>query len=397
MPTLLISEVLPPRIGGSGRWLWNVYESLPREEYVLAAGEDSRQGEFDRTHDRRVVRLPLSFPDVGLASAAGLRAHWRALRALRRIVREEGVGQVHAGRCLPEGWLALLLRRCDGLPYLCYAHGEELNLVPRGGPGGPMSSRQLRWMTWAVLRGAMGVIANSRSTACLLEEQWRLPAGRIRVLHPGVDIHRFVPAASDGSVRARLGWQGRHVVLTVGRLQERKGHDRMIRALSKIRGAVPDVLYAIVGDGEERSRLGDLALREGVSSHVQFLGELAEDDLLHCYQQCDLFVLPNRQVGRDLEGFGIVLLEAQACGKPVMAGDSGGTAETMRVPETGHVVQCDDPGELARWTVKLLADDALRACMGSAARRWTVERFDRAQLGASAQRLFREVWDDGRQ
>lgn len=397
MPTLLISEVFPPRIGGSGRWLWNVYQSLPREEYVLAAGEDPRQAEFDRTHDRRVVRMPLSFRDFSLSSPVSLRVYWRALRALRRIVREERVEQVHAGRCLPEGWLALLLRCTDRLPYLCYAHGEEVNLVPRGGVGGLMSSRQFRWMTWAVLQGATRVIANSRNTARFLEEQWLLPSGRIRVLHPGVDVGRFAPAARDGRVQARLGWEARRVVLTVARMNERKGLDRMLLALPTVRRAVPDVLYAIVGDGEERARLEDLALREGVSGLVQFLGELDEDDLVRCYQQCDLFVLPNRQVGRDLEGFGIVLLEAQACGKPVLAGDSGGTAETMRIPETGRLVRSDDPAELARSVVELLTDESLRARMGSAARRWTVERFDRAQLGASAQRLFREVCDAGRQ
>src|SRR5205814_10004845 len=107
-----------------------------------------------------------------------------------------------------------------------------------------------------------------------------------------------------------------------------------------------------------------------------FLGELDDATLLCCYQQCDLFVLPNRQVGRDIEGFGIVLLEAQACGKPVVAGASGGTAETMRIPETGRVVPCDHPDELAALVTELLADRARLARMGEAARRWTVERLD---------------------
>ena len=148
-------------------------------------------------------------------------------------------------------------------------------------------------------------------------------------------------------MRARLGWGERRVVLTVGRLQKRKGHDMMIRALPAIRRAVPDVLYAIVGDGEERAALEQLAEQEGVRQSVQFLGEVDDETLVRCYQQCDLFALPNRQVGGDIEGFGMVLLEAQACGRPVLAGASGGTAETMRVPETGRVVPCDRPQELA--------------------------------------------------
>ena len=128
---------------------------------------------------------------------------------------------------------------------------------------------------------------------------------------------------------------------------------------------MPDVLYAVVGDGEERAALEALVGREGLDGHVQFLGEPNDATLVRCYQQCDLFVLPNRQVGKDIEGFGMVLLEAQACGKPIVAGASGGTAETMRIPETGRVVCCDGPDELARVVTDLLGDPARLACMGA--------------------------------
>ena len=138
-----------------------------------------------------------------------------------------------------------------------------------------------------------------------------------------------MPAARDEDVRRSLGWEGRRVVLTVGRLQKRKGHDMMIRSLPQVRQEVSDVLYAVAGDGEERAALARAVTDLGLGGQVQFLGEVDENTLLRCYQQCDLFALPNRQVGSDIEGFGMVLLEAQACGKPVLAGDSGGTAETL--------------------------------------------------------------------
>jgi phosphatidylinositol alpha-1,6-mannosyltransferase len=254
-----------------------------------------------------------------------------------------------------------------------------------------MTSRQFRWMTRAVLRGAAGLIANSENTAAILRDQWHVPAERVRVLHPGVDTERFVPAARDPAARGRLDWGDRPVVLTVGRLQERKGHDLMIHALRTVRAALPDVLYAIVGEGEERPRLARLVAQEGLGQHVQFLGALPDEDLARCYQQCDLFVLPNRQVWLDIEGFGIVLLEAQACGKPVVAGVSGGTRESIQVPETGRLVDCERPQELAATTVELLAEpDQLRR-MGAAARRWAVERFDAAMLSDRAHQLFLEL------
>src|SRR4029453_2663396 len=126
-------------------------------------------------------------------------------------------------------------------------------------------------------------------------------------------------------VRKELGRTGRQVVLTVGALQKRKGQDMMIRALPAIRRRCPDVLYAMIGEGWERPYLDKLVADHGVGDLVQFRGTPTDDEMIRCYQQCDLFALPNRQVGWDLEGFGIVLIEAQACGKPVVAGTSGGT------------------------------------------------------------------------
>jgi phosphatidylinositol alpha-1,6-mannosyltransferase len=126
-----------------------------------------------------------------------------------------------------------------------------------------------------------------------------------------------------------------------------------------------------------------------VEAHVQFLGEVADDRLIECYQQCDLFVLPNRQVGKDIEGFGMVLVEAQACGKAVVAGTSGGTAETMQPSVTGRVIDCDDPHRLGRTVLELLGDGELLNRMGTAGRRWAADHFDWAPLTSRAQQIFR--------
>src|SRR5262249_29561593 len=117
-------------------------------------------------------------------------------------------------------------------------------------------------------------------------------------------------------------------------------------------------------------------------------GEIEDDAMVRCYQQCDLFALPNRQVGKDIEGFGMVLLEAQACGRPVLAGTSGGTAETMRIPETGRVVSCDDLDALAAMVIELLSDREKLDQMGVAGRQWVVDRFDWAALSRQAAELF---------
>jgi phosphatidyl-myo-inositol dimannoside synthase len=375
MKALLLSEIFPPRKGGSGRWFWNTYQRLPRESIVVATAEHSDQEEFDRTHDLRVHRLPLSLRQWGVLTPGELKGYWRAWQGVRRVTTREDVAIVHAGRCLPEGWLAYLLWLWKGTPYLCYAHGEEVNQIG-GGAEGVLASRQLRWMTAVVLRYAEGVIANSQNTARILREQWRVPASRIHVVHPGTDTTWFHPAPRSQVARSRLAWGERPVILTVGRLQRRKGQDHMILAMSEVRRSIPDALYVVVGGGPESQRLADLVRSQNLDNHVRFLGEVGDEVIRECYQQCDLFALPNRQVGTDIEGFGIVLLEAQACGKPVLAGASGGTAEAIDAPRSGVVVPCECPVQLASAVVELLHAPVRRVAMGDAGRAWVERHFD---------------------
>jgi phosphatidylinositol alpha-1,6-mannosyltransferase len=388
MSTLLITETFPPRTGGSGRWFWEIYRRQPIEQFVIAAGLDPQQNAFDQTHALRVSRMALSFTDLGMFSLAGWKGYWNALRNLLQLARAQGVDQVHAGRCLPEGWLAWLLKQRHGIPYICYVHGEEVKLPAGNATHGVMSSRQLRFITRNVMNEASVLIANSRSSERILLDEWGIPQDRIRLLHPGADCQCFVPAGRDEAVRKALGWGDRPVVLTVGRLQKRKGHDQLIHALSKIREQVPDVLYAIVGMGDEKAALEQLVAELGLGAQVRFHGELDDQAMLECYQQCDLFVLPNRQIGSDIEGFGMVLVEAQACGKAVIAGASGGTAETMQIPESGAVVPCDEPGPLAELVTKWLLDPALLERMGNAGRAWAAEQFDWAALSKQAADIF---------
>ena len=387
--TLLVTENFPPRTGGSGRWFWELYRRLPRERFLVAAGQAPRQDEVDRNGQLRVVRLPLTLREWGVTRPAGLCGYTRAVWKLHYLIRHEQVKMVHCGRTLPEGVMALALKLLTGIPYACYVHGEEMHTA--------RSSREFTWLVGRVLDQAAFAIANSRNTKVILQRDWRLPPERIRLLHPGVDTTRFVPKGPDPAVRARFGWSHRPVVLTVGRLQRRKGQDHLIRALRAIRQQVPDVLYAIAGEGEERTPLEELVRREGVSGAVQFLGEPDDATLIECYQQCDLFVLPNRQVGEDIEGFGMVLLEAQACGKAVVAGASGGTAETMWVGQTGEIVNCSNPEPLAEVVSRLLVDSDRRMRMGEAGRRWVEERFDWVSLTRQAERLFTQAPIVGRE
>jgi phosphatidylinositol alpha-1,6-mannosyltransferase len=377
---LLVSEVFPPQTGGSGRWLYELYRRLPAGSVAVAAGEFPGADEFDREQLLPIERMPLAFSTWGCLSRSGVACYWQAIKRLREMIRRHQPTALHCGKILPEGWLAWLIKLRLGLPYVVFVHGEEMSVAA--------GSRELAWMTRRVLVGAERIVVNSRNTEQLLTAEWQVAPAKIVVLHPGVDATRFCPAPRDAAVRARLGWGERPVVLTVGRLQKRKGHDMLLRALPAIRERVPDVLYAIVGEGPERAALERLIGELGLGENVQLRGEPSDAELIECYQQCDLFVLPNRTVDGDFEGFGMVLVEAQACGKPVIAGASGGTAETMSVGKTGELVSCDGPELLAQAIAQHWHDPEQLARRGRAARIWAVDNFDWDALVQKAEREF---------
>ena len=381
MRILVLTQVFPPRTGGSGRWLWELYRRLrdAADVHVIAGATEGADA-FDRAAGAWISRLPLDFSSWGVLHVRSARAYASALLAVRDAVRRFQPDVIHCGKSLQEGLLALAVGWLSGVPYLAYVHGEELTLSA--------GSRELSYLTRRVLRRARLVIANSQHTRRLLVDFWSVPAEKIHVMHPGVDTNRFVPAPPNSDVRARLGWTDRRVILTVGALQKRKGQDMVIRSLAAIRRQCPDVLYAIVGEGWEKPYLQQTAQECGVADAVQFRGVPGEDELIECYQQCDVFALANRQVGWDFEGFGIVLLEAQACGRPVVTGRSGGTPETIQPGLTGETVACDTPNELSAALLSLLDDPERRARFGAEARRWVSERFSWGVVIDEARNVF---------
>jgi len=377
---IVLSEIFPPRAGGSGRWLWELYRRLPTATVKFVVGCDSRQAEFDRQTRADIDRSLPAFTHWGLMNYRGTLSYARSLAALRRACSNDYSPFIHAARCLPEGLVAYWAKRLWGTPYLCFVHGEELAIYGR--------SRELKWLVRRVMKHADYFVVNSRNTAALLHNAWNVSLDRIRLLYPGVDTNRFIPHARDLTIRHAFGWGDRTVLLTVSRLQRRKGHDMLLQVLPSLIELYPNLLYVIAGDGEERRRLETLAKQLGLLDHVQFMGEVPEASLVQAYQQCDAFVLPNRTVDGDFEGFGLVLLEAQSCGKPVLAGSSGGTAETMSVGESGIVVDCEQTHSLIDGVNQLLESAERRAQMGCAGRSWTVDRFDWENLAAQAAEMF---------
>ncbi len=348
---LLLTENFPPKDGGSSRWFWELYSRLPRENVIVAANDTEEATAFDKTHDIVVLRMPLSSPEWGFASLKGAIFYFKTFFNVLRAVKKHDITEVHCGRVIPEGVITWLVSKFTGVKYICFVHGEDVETAA--------TSREHSMLVTQVCKGADYLLCNSHNSAKLVANYGFASIDKCEVVHPGVDVDTFCISSCDDDFKTALGWNGKRVMLTVGRLQQRKGQDFLIKAMPALLKQHPDLFYAIVGRGEEREALQTLIDELGLSQSVRIYTELDDNSLVKAYQQCDFFILPNRTIGNDIEGFGMVLVEAQACGKPVIAGNSGGTAETMKQGETGYVVDCTSPENIVSELLPLLEGHAL--------------------------------------
>jgi phosphatidylinositol alpha-1,6-mannosyltransferase len=369
VPHLLVTNDFPPKLGGIQSYLWELWRRLDPDTFTVlttpyegAATWDAAQPfRVERAHDRTLLPTPAlarRIDDLALETAA------------RLVVLDPA---------LPVGVVGPRLR----LPYALVLHGAEVTV-----PGRLPGSHRLLGRT---LRGASEVIA----AGCYPAAEAERAAGRrlpITVVPPGVDPDRFRPLDPDEKAKARahfdLPEDGR-VVVSLSRLVPRKGMDVLIEAVARVAPRRPDVVVAIGGTGRDLGRLERLAARTGAP--VRLLGRVPDDDLPAFYGCADVFAMlcRNRWGGLEQEGFGIVFLEAAACGIPQVAGQSGGAAEAVDDGSTGVVVdRPSDPDAVTRALVQLLDDPARSAAMGRAARARAVGEFGYDILAGRLREVF---------
>lgn len=355
-PCLVITELFLPTKGGTAVWFDEVYRRLGGMEIHIVTADVPGAAEHDASHPNSVHRLALKRvrwlrpESLGMYAKLFFFSLWLALRNPFRAI--------HAGRALPEGLVAWAVGRLTGRKVVIYAHGEELTGWGRG--------NKYRAMCFALLH-ADQVVANSAFTRDALIDMG-VSEVRIVVIHPGVDIRRFKPGLPVEDLRARLGLgPASRLILSVGRLQRRKGFDTVIRCLPGLLSMGHDIHYAIVGTGEDQTYLRELAEGLGVAERVCLLGHVSMDDLPRWYNACDFFVLANREVGGDTEGFGIVYIEAAACKKAAIAGIAGGTGSAVIDGVTGLRVDAKNEILVLAALNQLLSDTQLSDSLGKKA------------------------------
>lgn len=343
MRHLFVTNDFPPKRGGIESYLLGLCTGLPPRDVTVLA--PARPG-----HEEVDAALPFSVERLG----------HRYLRAGRRVVRRvedlaRGADVVHVLQALPLGRLAHRARL--EVPLTVFVHGAEI-LVPARIP-------LARGSLLKVLTSADLVVAASGFTRGAVERVSRV---RAVVVHPPVDVERFSLEVSGSRVRAAHDLGGRFVVLFVGRLVKRKGAEVLVRAMRHL----PRGVALVVGSGPEEASLRRLTDELGVGSRVVFAGHVPDEELPGYYAAGDVFCMPciDRFGGADTEGFGIVYVEAAACGLPSVAGRCGGSVEAVRDGETGVILDEVTPRRLAEELEGLRADASLRLRLGAAGRAW---------------------------
>jgi phosphatidylinositol alpha-1,6-mannosyltransferase len=365
--TLLITNDFPPRVGGIQSYVHELASRLPANRLTVLASDYPGARQFDAEQAFPVLR----YPSRVLLPTGGVR------RIASVLIRRRGIEAIWFGAAAPLGLMTPPLRTAGIRRVVASTHGHEVG--------------------WSMLPGARQMlrrIGNQADVVTYVSKYSRRriasalgPRAALEALSPGVDADQFRPdPAARAKIRARYALGDAPTVVCVSRLVARKGQDELIATWPAVTQANPGARLLIVGGGSGEARIRALAAASPVRQLITLTGSVPHEELPGHYQAGDVFAMPcrTRGGGLDVEGLGIVFLEASASGLPVIAGNSGGAPETVIDGETGLIVDGRNRDQLAAALNRVLGDPELRARWGAAGRRWVRDNWT---WSASADRL----------
>lgn len=383
---LLKREYPPPFVGGARNYYHELLRRQRHGRFVVLTGiggvddaafDAAQPYRIERRRYARLIRLR-GYPGFAVHLLRWLADTIRILHGKRGVLL---LGQME--------WFAAfgpIVRSLIGAPYVIFLVGEELTKLAATRT---IASRWLRLLTRRSLAGASAVIVISRFTR-EIALGFGASAERLFVVHPGVDAERFRPDP------AKINSADPPRLLSVGRLVERKGIDTALAAFRELVESFPGIVYEIVGEGPDRSRLEALAQDLGVAESVHFLGRIAAAELPLVYRRADVFLLPNRELpNADTEGFGMVFLEAAASGVPAIAGRAGGVGDSVLHGETGLQVDPASPPAVAEAVTRLLRDGATWRRMREQAHARAAQEFSWDRAAAELTSILESVRAEG--
>lgn len=377
MRLLVLTELFLPTKGGTAVWAGEVYKRLGSKDiHIITAGVPGAT-DVDQVHPNTIHRINLK--RIAWLRPESLAMYARFFTKALALALTHRFDSIHAFRALPEGLVAWAVARLTFRPVVIYTHGEELTTWGRGG--------KYKVMCF-VLRHANQVIANSEHTRDTLLEMG-IDAARITIIYPGVDVSVFKLGLDVSGLRESLGIsRDEKLVLSVGRLSRRKGFDQMIRAIAVLRAEGIKVKYVIAGIGEDTDYLDGLIREHNLQDIAHRIGAVSEADLPRWMNACDLFAMPNRDINGDNEGFGMVFIEAAACGKPSLAGDAGGTGSAVLHQITGIRVDGTSVLAVSNGLRKILMEENNAATLGQHALERVRSEFAWERVAEKTRRLI---------
>ena len=360
--TLFITNDFGPRAGGIETFVHGLIERLPKGSVIVYTSAQANAQTFDAEwllkygveviRDRSKILLPTP----------------RVIKACQKLISNRKLSKVAFGAAAPLAMMARAMRSAGAQKVVALTHGHEVWWAKV-----PPFSFAIRYMGKNIdAITYLGDYTRGEISKALSEAD----ASKLVQIAPGIDVDHFIPTDSS-NLRAELGLTDKSVIISVGRLVHRKGQDKLISALPEIKTSVPNVHLVLVGVGPHQDYLEKLALKLNVSDCVTFIGRINYAELPKYICLGDIFAMPSRSrfFGLEVEGLGIVYLEASACGLPVVGGKSGGAPDAVLVGETGMVVDGTNSSEIADACIELLNNPELCALMGANGRAWIIENW----------------------
>ena len=360
---LCITNDFGPRAGGIETFVIGLIERLPKNSVVVYTSSQEGSEPFDQKWlENFGVRVIRDKSKILLPS-------FRVGRAVRKILREEKIATVFFGAAAPLALLSHGLRRAGAQRIIALTHGHEVWWA------------KLWPFSWAMRRIGNGVdhlthlgeFTKSQISRALSK---KAITSMVKIA-PGIDTDHFAPRPDAQVLREELGLAGKKIIVSVGRLVHRKGQDTLVESLPTILSHVADAHLLFIGEGPYKSHLQKRADDLGVSHAISFIGRIQYAELPRYICIGDIFAMPSRSrlAGLEVEGLGIVYLEASACGLAVIGGTSGGAPDAVLEGETGFAVDGRSSAEVAAAAVKLLLNPELAQKMGKRGRQWIIDEW----------------------
>ena len=366
---LLIPGDFPPEVSGIATYFHEIWKFYDPADNIILAAKYRNYRKFDKESQLNTIRIDI--PTGNSIIHKVLKSIFYTIKVLL-LNRKHNIQVIHCGQVLSSGVTGWIMKKLFNIPYIIYVYGSE---TYRFG-----NNKYLLKLIEEFLMKADKIIPNSQFT---MEEFMALdiPEEKFQIITPGVDTERFQPSTPNFDLVNKYQLQKKKVLLTVARLDERKGHDKVIEAIARLKKEIPNIVYLIVGKGRELKRLKALVRKYKIKENIRFCGYVPDEDLSKYYNCCDLFILLNRQtsddeqLAGDYEGFGIVFLEASACGKPVIAGNFGGIRDAVEDDKSGYIIDGNDMTIITTTIKKLLLNDFNKIQLGKYGRERVVEFF----------------------